>query len=128
MVTMPVPPMPVTMHAVGAIRVGSFGSGRPMFTSHLAGYRCAFFELGAMTVTKLGQKPFTQEKSLLQTTGRSCACGRIRSRPAGSRRSSTARRSRRSLRRPFVDDDALVGIGNVPRLRRRRFSAAQVWS
>jgi hypothetical protein len=27
-----------------------------------------------------------------------------------------------------VDDDALVGVGARPRLRRRRFSAAQVWS
>jgi hypothetical protein len=28
----------------------------------------------------------------------------------------------------LVDDDALVRVGELPRLRRRRFSAAQVWS
>ena len=63
------------------------------------------------------------------TTGGSGSCGRTRSRPAAPTGSSTSRRSRRSPRRPrSLMKTRVGGSASLPRLRRRRFSAAHCWS
>ena len=59
----------------------------------------AFLILAPCTVTKDGQKPFTQESPCCSSTGRSGACGRTRSRRAARRRSWTAPSNRRRPRR-----------------------------
>ena len=68
MVTTPVPPTPVTITAKLRSRVGRAGSGISPAPRASASSRIgsAFFGWAPCTVTKDGQKPFTQEKSLLQ--------------------------------------------------------------
>src|SRR5436190_24352066 len=63
MVTTPVPPIPVTRITYGAAVEASTGSGSAGKSSDaaLGGLR----KLPPTTVTKLGQKPLTHEKSLL---------------------------------------------------------------
>src|SRR5713226_3067591 len=88
-----------------------------------------FFKLPPSTVTKLGQKPLRQEKSLLQldwsiarlrpnsvstgTTDRQFEVAEQSPHPSQTRSLMTTRRG---------------GSGKRPRFLRRRFSAAQVWS
>src|ERR1700752_1220424 len=89
----------------------------------------AFFGVALLTVTKDGQKPLRQEKSLLQldwsmvrlrphSVASGCTETQLDFTPQSPQPSQT--RSLMTTR--------LSGSGNVPRLRRRRFSAAQVWS
>ena len=61
MVITPVPPMPVTRMPKGASRGIAFGSSRGKTYSVEAAVDFPFFRRPPSTVTKLGQKPFTQE-------------------------------------------------------------------
>src|SRR6478672_10730283 len=85
--------------------------------------------LAPTTVTNDGQKPFRQEKSLLQldwsivrlrphSVSNGCTDTQLDFTPQSPQPSQTS-----SLIRT-----RLSGSGKRPRLRRRRFSAAQVWS
>jgi hypothetical protein len=68
MVITPVPPMPATTMPHARVASGSSGSGnvgKPCSAAFACGFSF-FFGVPPSTVTKLGQKPFTQEKSLLQ--------------------------------------------------------------
>ena len=75
MVMTPVPPMPVTRMLYGASQFGAAAAaagrrtGSPESTAALARLR----SVPPWTVTKLGQKPLTQEKSLLQCDWSICA-------------------------------------------------------
>src|SRR5437763_11241158 len=81
------------------------------------------------TVTKLGQKPLRQEKSLLQLDW-----SIVRLRPSSVSSGFTETQFDWSEQSPQPSHTAslmktrLGGSGKRPRLRRRRFSAAQVWS
>ena len=81
------------------------------------------------TVTKLGQKPLTQEKSLLQVLW-SIARLRPNSVSTGTidRQFDFSPQSPQPSQTRSLMTTRRAGSGNVPRLRRRRFSAAQVWS
>ena len=62
MVTTPVPPMPVTSTLQGSSNAGNCGSGSAAEKSSPPfGAGRPFFSAPPSTVTKLGQKPFTQE-------------------------------------------------------------------
>jgi len=88
-----------------------------------------FFSCPPSTVTKLGQKPLVQEKSLLQVLWLM-----VRLRPNSVSSGSTLRQLLCTLQSPQPSHTAslmttrLAGSTRVPRLRRRRFSVAQVWS
>ncbi|MNT47711.1 hypothetical protein D3C72_1844490 [compost metagenome] len=81
------------------------------------------------TVTKLGQKPFRQLMSLLQLLWLM-----VRLRPNSVSSGSTERQLLCTLQSPQPSQTSslmttrLAGSTAVPRLRRRRFSVAQVWS
>ncbi|CKT53824.1 Uncharacterised protein [Mycobacterium tuberculosis] len=81
------------------------------------------------TVTKLGQKPFRQLMSLLQLLWLM-----VRLRPNSVSSGSTLRQLLCTLQSPQPSHTSslmttrLAGSTAVPRLRRRRFSVAQVWS
>src|SRR5882757_3869073 len=67
MVMTPVPPIPVTRTLNGPSSAGGVGSGKSANSADgSAALRSAFLSLPPCTVTKLGQNPSTQEKSLLQ--------------------------------------------------------------
>ena len=80
-------------------------------------------------MTKLGQKPLTQLKSLLQVLWLIC-----RLRPNSVSSGSTDRQLDCALQSPQPSHTSslmttrLAGSASVPRLRLRRFSVAQVWS
>ena len=61
MVTTPVPPTPVTMMLNGSCTCGIVGSGSAGSELRLALLPADFFSWPPSTVTKLGQKPSTQE-------------------------------------------------------------------
>ena len=88
-----------------------------------------FFSLAPCTVTNDGQKPFTQEKSLLQLDW-----SMVRLRPNSVSSGCTDTQFDCTPQSPQPSQTSslmmtrLSGSGNRPRLRRRRFSAAQVWS
>src|ERR1700732_1018394 len=90
---------------------------------------CSLRGVAPRTVTKLGQKPLRQEKSLLQLDW---SMRRLRPRTVSP--GSTATQFDLSEQTPQPSQTASLmktrsgGSGNLPRLRRRRFSAAQVWS
>src|SRR5664279_6659743 len=63
MVTTPVPPIPVTRTLYGSAVDGKVGSGK--FPKSTAAAFLGLRNVPPSTVTNEGQKPFTQEKSLL---------------------------------------------------------------
>jgi hypothetical protein len=67
MVTTPVPPIPVINMLHGVETAGITGAGRFWVGSAACFARTARRKPPPRTVTKLGQKPFTQLKSLLQS-------------------------------------------------------------
>jgi hypothetical protein len=81
------------------------------------------------TVTKLGQKPFRQVKSLLQVDRLI-----LRFRPKGVSFGSTLRQLDSTEQSPHPSQTSALmnakrlGSSTVPRLRRRRFSVAQACS
>src|SRR5258708_26335072 len=81
------------------------------------------------TDTKLGQKPLTQEKSLLQLLW---SIWRLRPSSVSSGLTDTqlllSEQSPQPSHTASLMNTRLAGSGKVPRLRRRRFSAAPVWS
>ena len=134
MVITPVPPTPATTMPQGSApgcSVGKFGSS---MAPSAAGVRSF---LGAVclrscppsTVTKLGQKPFRQLKSLLQLLWLM-----LRLRPNSVSSGSTDRQLLCTPQSPQPSHTSslmttrLAGSTILPRLRRRRFSVAQVWS
>ena len=130
MVMTPVPPTPATMMPqASSFNTGNLGSGRapPVHSVCLS----AFFlrSWPPSTVTKLGQKPLTQEKSLLQVLW---LIWRLRPNSVSS--GSTDRQLLCTPQSPQPSQTSSlittrsVGSTMVPRLRRRRFSVAQVWS
>ena len=127
MVTTPVPPMPVTRIPYGSAvaAIGGAGSARNSPASAFFG----FLRLPPSTVTKLGQKPFTQEKSLLQELW-----SMVRLRPNSVSTGATETQfdlipqSPQPSQTSSLMTTRFAGSGYLPRLRRRRFSAAQVWS
>ena len=130
MVITPVPPTPATTMPHAWVASGNTGSGmggskdRSPFFSFLG-----FLSCPPSTVTKLGQKPLTQEKSLLQLFW---LIRRLR--PNGVSTGSTDRQLDCTEQSPQPSHTSslmmtvLAGVASVPRLRRRRFSVAQVWS
>ena len=124
MVTTPVPPTPVmTTFQVPSIR-GNAGSGRsPTSSGVVASLRIS----APSTVTKDGQKPFTQEKSLLHDDW-----SMARLRPSSVSTGTMATQFDCTPQSPQPSQTSVLmkirlsGSGNWPRLRRRRFSAAQV--
>ena len=88
-----------------------------------------FFSWPPSTVTKLGQKPLMQLVSLLQVLWLM-----VRLRPNSVSSGSTDRQLDLTLQSPQPSHTRSLimtrtaGSTMVPRLRRRRFSVAQVWS
>ena len=128
-VTTPVPPTPVTTISHGVSSVGCSGAGRDLLSrSNAASPRCApFFRLAPSTVTKLGQKPFRQVKSLLHVLRLI-----FRLRPNSVSNGSTLRQLDSTEQSPQPSQTKglitanRLGSSILPRLRRRRFSVAQV--
>ena len=132
-VTTPVPPTPVTSRSKGPVQVHAGGS--PMAASSRctsAGVKLAptfFFSTAPSTLTKLGQKPLTQLKSLLQLV-----CSMARLRPKSVSTGTTLRQLLAWPQSPQPSHTCSLmkmrrgGSANSFFLRRRRFSAAQVWS
>src|SRR4029077_15618658 len=87
------------------------------------------FSRAPCTVTKDGQNPFKQEESLLQLDW-----SMVRLRPHSVSSGCTETQFDFTPQSPQPSHTRSLittrfsGSGNVPRLRRRRFSAAQVWS
>ena len=132
MVMTPVPPTPATTMPQGCRRAGKSGSGR---RPNWAGVKwvlvdAAFFlNVPPSTVTKLGQKPLRQLVSLLQVLWLM-----VRLRPKSVSSGSTDRQFDCTPQSPQPSHTSSLiitrtaGSTRVPRLRRRRFSVAQVWS
>ncbi len=129
MVTMPVPPMPVMMMPKLPSIAGSCGSGRSGSLPAVAAAPAPRLSLAPCTVTKEGQKPFTQEKSLLQLDW---SIWRLRPHSVSSGWIETQFDCTPQSPQPSHTSSLMItrlsGSGNSWRLRRRRFSAAQVWS
>ena len=131
-VTTPVPPTPVTSIEYGPVRSGCLGSGRlddNCSKSPLPAAPFDFFTLAPCSVTKLGQKPSRHEKSLLQEDW---SIARLRPSSVSSGMTDTQfdflPQSPQPSQTAGLMKTRLSGSGKSPRLRRRRFSAAQVWS
>jgi hypothetical protein len=111
--------------------MGGMGSGKaPRLKRWTPPLSLAFFlSWPPSTVTKLGQKPFTQLMSLLQVLWLM-----VRLRPNSVSSGSTLRQLDCTPQSPQPSHTSslmttrLAGSTMVPRLRRRRFSVAQVWS
>ena len=80
-------------------------------------------------MTKLGQKPLTQEKSLLQVDW---SIARLRPNSVSTgmteRQFEAVPQSPQPSQTSSLMKTRFAGSAISPRLRRRRFSAAQVWS
>ncbi len=129
MVTTPVPPTPVIrMFQGSASALRNAGAGR-LASRSAASTRRPLRSLPPCTVTKLGQKPSTHEKSLLHADW---SISRLR--PYSVSLGSTETQKLFSPQSPQPSHTSelttarLAGSGSLPRLRRRRFSVAQVWS
>ena len=107
--------------------IGSSAKGSSATTFNCG--RLALAGVPPCTDTKLGQKPFTQEKSLLQLLW---SIWRLRPSSVSSGFTDTqlllSEQSPQPSHTASLMNTRLAGSGKVPRLRRRRFSAAQVWS
>ncbi|MNR35138.1 hypothetical protein D3C85_1529640 [compost metagenome] len=129
MVTTPVPPTPVTRMLYGSSSATVEGVGNAHTSSALAASALGLRKEPPSTVTKLGQKPLRQVKSLLHEDW---SISRLR--PYSVSTATTDMQLDLLLQSPQPSHTASLittrraGSGNLPRLRRRRFSAAQVWS
>mmetsp|Transcript_15310 Transcript_15310/g.36449 ORF Transcript_15310/g.36449 Transcript_15310/m.36449 type:complete len:206 (+) Transcript_15310:1652-2269(+) len=132
MVMTPVPPTPATTMPQASSAFGMTGSGSAPSAASKGLLRPSF--LGFLssppsTVTKLGQKPFTQEKSLLQVFW---LIWRLRPKSVSSgstdRQLDCTEQSPQPSHTSSLMTTRLAGSTSLPRLRRRRFSVAQVWS
>jgi hypothetical protein len=128
-VTTPVPPIPVIRMPYGWAVAGSTGDGSCGGAAAPAAALFGFLSAPPSTVTKLGQNPVTHEKSLLQDDW---LIWRLR--PSSVSSGSTDRQFDCTEQSPQPSHTAslmtarLAGSGYSLRLRRRRFSEAQVWS
>jgi hypothetical protein len=128
-VTTPVPPIPVIRMPYGAAVPFSTGIGSAGGAASPLAAFFGFFSAPPSTVTNDGQKPVTQEKSLLQEDW---LIWRLR--PSSVSSGSTDRQFDCTEQSPQPSHTAslmtarLAGSGYSLRLRRRRFSDAQVWS
>ena len=122
MVITPVPPMPVTRMLKGASSAGSAGCGRSANSADgSAAVRSALRSLPPSTVTKLGQKPSRQEKSLLQLDW---LIRRLRPSSVSSGWTETQfelRAVAAAFADALVDEDALRRIGIKPALAAAAF-------
>ena len=127
--TTPVPPTPAIRMPKGSSTDGMRGIGSAGGVASAVAAFFGFFKPPPSTVTKLGQKPETQEKSLLHEDW---LIWRLR--PSSVSSGSTDRQFDCTEQSPQPSHTAslittrLAGSGNSPFLRRRRFSDAQVWS
>src|SRR5258708_31921895 len=107
---------------VGRAGVGSAGKSPSVLPRF-------FFSEPPCTVTKLGQKPRTQEKSLLHDDW---SIARLRPNSVSIGTIETQFDCTPQSPQPSHTVSLMItrlgGSSIVPRLRRRRFSAAQVWS
>src|SRR5260370_27614964 len=111
-------------------RAGSGKGGRASWAKSAPSTAAGrFFKLPPCTVTKLGQKPLRQEKYLLQLDW-SIARFLPNSVSTGTtdRQLEVAEQSPQPSQTRSLMTTRWGGSGKRPRLRRRRFSAAQVWS
>src|SRR5450830_143776 len=130
-VTTPVPPMPVIRMPYGSAVDFSTGAGSTggAASAVAAAAFFGFFRAPPSTVTKLGQKPVTQEKSLLQEDW---LIWRLR--PSSVSSGSTERQFDCTEQSPQPSQTAslmtarLAGSGYSLFFFLRRFSDAQVWS
>ena len=128
MVTTPVPPTPVSRMFHGCSRLErTFGIGRALKSILAFGF---FLRSGASTTeTKLGQKPRTQLKSLLQPLW---SISRLRPNSVSFGSTETQADFTEQSPQPSQTSELMTtrfgGSTISLRLRRRRFSAAQVWS
>ena len=126
MVTTPVPPTPVIITECMPVSGAICGSAT---LGAAGGITARPFSTPPRTLTKDGQKPFTQEKSLLQDDW-----SIIRLRPHSVSTGWMATQLDCTPQSPQPSQTSSLtttrssGSGKRPRLRRRRFSAAQVWS
>ena len=129
---MPPPPMPANSARHGLCGGGMTGCFRSAANSSSRACQCgsASGALGGpATVTKLGQKPFRQDRSTLQLVGLM-----RRLRPSEVSTGSIAMQLDCAEQSPqFSHTCSLIttlcaGCAILPRLRRRRFSVAQTWS
>src|SRR5690606_28213341 len=103
------------------------GCGSSQWSSGFSTSALGLRKVPPSTVTKLGQKPDRQVKSLLQEDW---SISRLR--PNSVSTATTDMQLDLLLQSPQPSQTAslittrLAGSGNLPRLRRRRFSAAQV--
>jgi hypothetical protein len=113
MVTTPVPADAIDENSerLVADRFGIFGSGRAGQSPSAICVGAIFFGFAPCTVTKDGQKPLTQEKSLLQLDW---SIVRLRPNSVSSGCTETqfdlTPQSPQPSQTEFVDEDALVGI------------------
>src|SRR5881227_2229218 len=107
------------------VRIFGLGSAGQLPASIFCG--APFFGLAPCTVTKDGQKPCTQEKSLLQLDWSIC---RLRPNSVSTGCTDTQFEVMPQSPQPSQTRSLMMtrlsGSGNVPRFLRRRFSAAQV--
>src|SRR3954470_22219611 len=127
MVITPVPPMPVTNTPYCPASSGGAGSASGGESSADFAAERPFFRRPPCTVTKLGQNPLTQEKSLLHEDWLMA-----RLRPNSVSSGSTDRQFDCTLQSPQPSHTIslitarMAGSGYSFRLRRRRFSEAHV--
>ena len=132
MVMTPVPPTPATTMPQASCALGMLGSGRAPSLASKGEMRLSFlgfFSSPPSMVTKLGQKPLTQLKSLLQVFW---LIWRLRPKSVSSgsmdRQLDWIEQSPQPSQTSSLMTVRLAGSASLPRLRRRRFSVAQVWS
>ena len=126
----PVPPTPATTVPHACCVSGNVGKGNSISGKAMRETPLAFFlSCPPSTVTKLGQKPFKQLTSLLQVFWLI-----VRLRPNSVSSGSTLKQLLCTPQSPqpshtkSLINTRTAGSTMVPRLRRRRFSVAQVWS
>ncbi len=125
-VVTPVPPTPVNSTFHGSERLGVSGIGRPASSNSGRGWSC---QAGSPSwiVTKLGQKPRKQERSVLQVDWLM-----RRLRPSSVSTGSTDRQLDLIEQSPQPSQTSVLMTTRVrsgarrPRLDRRRFSVAQI--
>ena len=132
MVTTPVPPTPVTSRSQASASFGRSGAvrrGASRWKVASASSAAFFLSVAPRTVTKLGQKPLRQEKSLLQVFW---LIWRLR--PNSVSFGSTDRQLDSTPQSPQPSQTSslmtakVLGSSICPRLRRRRFSVAHICS
>ena len=130
-VTTPVPPMPIMCSSEAVGGTSSAGSGRSA-SGRRGSSRVRAWAPSASTATVQERRAVAQQAGVVLVARRlvdarlAPELGLDRLHARGS---STSRRSRRSPRRPrSLMNTRVGGSASLPRLRRRRFSAAHCWS